>query len=126
MRARSRSDPGSAGRPFLTGHRPGGAHALLWPAGLLAACAAQSGNDEVKTVPSRSIEAVLADHTDSLMALPGVVGTAIGRCDGAPCIRVFLADSNALRRLSLPLRLEGHPVQAEVSGPVRPRGAEGR
>lgn len=71
---------------------------------------------------SRTIEQVLAAHVDSLMALPGVVGTAIGRCDGAPCIRVFLADSDPANRARIPSRLDGYPVRAEVTGPIRPRG----
>ena len=70
---------------------------------------------------SKTIEAVLAAHTDSLMALPGVVGTAIGLCDGVPCIRVFLADANAAARRPLPEALEGYPVKVEVTGPIRPR-----
>jgi hypothetical protein len=70
---------------------------------------------------ARSIEQTLAAHGDSLMALPGVVGTAIGRCDGVPCIRVFLADSSAATRARIPTRLEGHPVRAEVTGPIRAR-----
>ena len=38
----------------------------------------------------RSIEAVLREHTDRLMALPGVVGSAQGLCDGEPCIKVLV------------------------------------
>ena len=71
---------------------------------------------------SRKIDEVLAAHTDSLMALTGVVGTAIGLCDGVPCIRVFLADSTAAARLKIPARLEGYRVSAEVTGPMRARG----
>ncbi|NIP60011.1 MAG: hypothetical protein GWO00_19485 [Gemmatimonadetes bacterium] len=70
----------------------------------------------------RSIDEVLEAHTDSLMALPGVVGTALGLCDDAPCIVVYLADSSAEVRERIPERLEGHPVRAEVSGEIRPRG----
>ena len=54
-------------------------------------------------------------------ALPGVVGTAIGLCDGTPCIRVFLADSSDAARRRIPAQLEGYPVRAEVTGPIRPR-----
>jgi len=72
-------------------------------------------------VTAKSIEAVLAAHGDSLRALPGVVGTAIGLCDGAPCIRVFLADSNDAARRRIPAQLDGYPVRAEVTGPIRPR-----
>ena len=70
---------------------------------------------------SRTIEAVLAAHTDSLMAVPGVVGTAIGRCDGAPCIRVFLAAADDAARRRIPSRLEGFPVQVEVTGSIGAR-----
>jgi len=75
-------------------------------------------------VTSKPIEAVLAAHTDSIMALPGVVGTAVGRCDGALCIRVFLADSSAAGRRQIPTRLEGYPVSVEVTGPIHPRGPD--
>ena len=55
------------------------------------------------------------------MALPGVVGTAVGLCVGVPCIRVFLADSSAAARGKIPAQLEGYPVKVEVTGPIRPR-----
>lgn len=70
---------------------------------------------------ARSINEVLAAHVDSLMALPGVVGTAIGLCDGERCIKVLLADSSAATKSRIPPRLEGYRVVAEVTGPVRPR-----
>ena len=73
---------------------------------------------------SPTIEQVLAAHTDSLMAIPGVVGTAIGLCDRVPCIRVFLTDSGALERAAIPGTLDGHPVRAEVTGPIRARDPE--
>ncbi len=49
------------------------------------------------------------------MAVPGVVGTAIG----ASGIRVFLADPAARSRI--PDELEGYPVRVEVTGPIIPR-----
>ncbi|MGH9259307.1 MAG: hypothetical protein ACRD08_05305 [Acidimicrobiales bacterium] len=87
----------------------------------LAACARRGGPEEERAVSAKTIEEVLAAHTDSLMALPGVVGTAIGLCDGTPCIRVLLADSGAAAKI--PARLDGYRVKAEVTGPIRPRGA---
>ena len=93
----------------------------LLVAGALASCAGRSNREEKEAMVSKTIEQVLAAHTDSLMALPGVVGTAIGLCDGAPCIRVFLADSNATARREIPARLEGYSVRVEVTGPIRPR-----
>jgi len=72
-------------------------------------------------VTSRTIETVLAAHNDSLMAVPGVVGTAIGRCDGVPCIRVFLAAADDVARRRIPAQLEGYPVRVEVTGEIRAR-----
>ncbi|NIV84348.1 MAG: hypothetical protein GWM92_16955 [Gemmatimonadetes bacterium] len=90
----------------------------------LAGCADGGGGPEERPAvqSQRSIDEVLEAHTDSLMALPGVVGTALGLCDDAPCIVVYLADSSAEVRERIPERLEGHPVRAEVSGEIRPRG----
>ena len=73
------------------------------------------------TVTARSIDEVLAAHTDSLMALPGVVGTAIGLCGGERCIKVFVGDSNAVTKRRIPDRLEGYRVLVEVTGTITPR-----
>lgn len=72
-------------------------------------------------MPTRSIDEVLAAHTDSLMAIPGVVGMAVGLCDGERCIKVLLADSNPATKRKIPGRLEGYRVVVEVTGTVRPR-----
>jgi hypothetical protein len=89
-------------------------------AAVVAACSGtHSGGAPVAT---RSIDEVLADHTDSLMAIPGVVGTAIGLCDGARCIKVLVADSSAAAARRIPSRLEGYRVVVEVSGAIKPRG----
>jgi len=73
------------------------------------------------TVTARSIDEVLAAHTDSLMALPGVVGTAIGLCEGERCIKVLVADSNPATKRRIPDRLEGYRVLVEVTGTITPR-----
>ena len=39
----------------------------------------------------RLIGEVLAARTAEWMAIPGVVGTAIGELEGRPCIRVLVA-----------------------------------
>jgi hypothetical protein len=83
-------------------------------------CTGRGPSDEEASVSSRSIEQVLATHTDSLMSLPGVVGTAIGLCDGVPCIRVLVSDSSAVSRRKIPNRLEGYTVHVDVTGPLRP------
>lgn len=100
--------------------------APLIVSGVVAACpgprtgAGQEGGGGA-AVTARSIDAVLAAHNDSLLALPGVVGTAIARCDGAPCIKVLLAEANPEARARIPARLEGYRVVIEVTGTLRPR-----
>jgi hypothetical protein len=90
-------------------------------AGALMGCARPGSGGSEATVSSRSIDEVLAAHNDSLMALPGVVGTAIGVCDGERCIKVFLAEMDLDTQGRVPKRLEGYRVVTEVSGTVRPR-----
>lgn len=92
--------------------------ALLSVASVVACSGNRSGG---ATVAARSIEEVLAAHTDSLMRLPGVVGTAVGLCDGERCIKVMLADSSPTTQRRIPTRLEGYRVSVEVTGPIRPR-----
>lgn len=91
---------------------------MLGCAGVPRAAATREGGGAVAT---RSIDDVLAAHSDSLMALPGVVGTAIGLCDGERCIKVLLADSSAAAKARIPPRLEGYRVVTEVTGTIRPR-----
>jgi hypothetical protein len=66
----------------------------------------------------KTIDEVLATHREALMAVPGVVGTAIGRTGGAPCIRVFVTD--ATRGAVIPNELDGFTVRTEVTEPFRP------
>jgi hypothetical protein len=89
--------------------------------GVAVGCAQPTPDGRESAMASKSIEEVLAAHADSLLALPGVVGAAIGRCGDSLCIRVFVRDSSDAVRRSIPDSLEGHPVQVEVSGQFRPR-----
>lgn len=100
--------------------------ALVLLAGALTACSGSQGGtgqarEDGARVAARDINAVLAAHRDSLMALPGVVGTAIGLCGEERCIKVLLADSSAAAGARIPERLEGYRVVAEVAGTIRPR-----
>ena len=94
---------------------------LVLLAGALACSRAQPGGAEGATVAVKSIEEVLAAHTDSLMKLPGVVGTALGLCEGERCIKVLVADSSSRTRGRIPSRLEGYRVVVDVTGPIQPR-----
>lgn len=93
--------------------------APLLTGAMLACSGVQRGEDDAD-VAVRTIDQVLAAHADSLMALPGVVGTAIGMCEGERCIKVLVADSSAARA-KIPSRLEGYRVTVEVTGAIRPR-----
>src|SRR5947208_16925981 len=95
--------------------------AYLLLAAAIAACGGPRVQAQAAAMPEKSIEDVLAVHNDSLMALPGVVGTAIGRCDGAPCIRVVVRDSAAARAARVAERLDGYVVRVEVTGAFRAR-----
>jgi hypothetical protein len=70
---------------------------------------------------SKTIEAVLAAHNDSLLAVAGVLGTAIGRCSGAPCIRILVSRVTDEVQRRIPSNLEGFAVQIDVTGPIVPR-----
>ena len=67
------------------------------------------------------IESVLRSHTDSLMRINGVIGTAIGDCDGSPCIKVLVIAATPELQRVIPKTLEGHKVIIEETGVVRPQ-----
>lgn len=67
----------------------------------------------------RPIEQVLKAHTDSLMAIPGVVGTAIGEFEGKPCIRVLVVKKTKELDQKLPAVLEGYRVVVDETGEIK-------
>lgn len=73
-----------------------------------------------KPLQHNSIEAVLEQHNDQLMSLPGVVGTAIGECAGRPCIKVLAGKKTPELLKNVPQTLEGFPVIIEETGEFRP------
>ena len=64
----------------------------------------------------KPIEQVLKEHTDSLMALPGVVGTGQGLCAGEPCIRVFVVQATEDLLKQIPGEIEGYTVDVQQTG----------
>lgn len=66
-----------------------------------------------------TISEVLAAHTDSLMAIPGVVGVGEGAVGGRPAVHVLVAELTDAIRRRLPAELEGYPVQVAESGVIR-------
>ena len=65
---------------------------------------------------ARQIEQVLREHTDSLMALPGVIGTAEGDQDGKPCVMVFVVELMDDLKRQIPDELGGYPVVITETG----------
>ena len=78
----------------------------------------QEGREEMAPP---TIEAVLKAHTDEWMAIPGVVGTGIGECEGKPCIRIFVAKKTPELLKKIPSKLEGFVVDVEETGEIRAR-----
>lgn len=80
---------------------------------LAAGCAPE------EPAPSRPIEEVLAAHTDEWMALDGVVGTALGACDGTPCLVIYATEDSV--RARMPEEVEGYRLDVRVTGPFQAR-----
>ncbi|HUU46620.1 MAG TPA: hypothetical protein VM118_12890 [Acidobacteriota bacterium] len=72
-------------------------------------------------MPQRDIKTVMEAHVDELMAVPGVVGVAIGALDdGTPCILVLVIEETDEIDRKVPKTLEGHPVSVFVTGEIKP------
>jgi len=67
-------------------------------------------------IMSETIEEVLKEHTEQLMCVPGVVGTAIGTCTGSPCIKVYVREKSILVTGKIPPSIDGYPVEIEETG----------
>jgi len=77
------------------------------------------GGKAASEMPTRSIEAVLQDHTPELMRIPGVVGTAQSERDGRPVILALVERDTAWLRERLPRQLEGYAVELLETDKVR-------
>ena len=86
----------------------GGAHAPARDA------AADAGKG--KAMAEMSITQALKEATPALMKIEGVVGTAQGRCEGAPCIKVYVAKKTPELLRQIPAAIAGHPVAVEETG----------
>ena len=81
-----------------------------------------SMNSKAPPAPLRDINAVLADHDQELLAIPGVMGVYIGllKDEKTSCLKVMLARKDSNLEGRIPRKLEGYPVITEVSGAIRP------
>ncbi len=93
---------------------------LVWLFTAPAACGQQRVNQpKEKSMPEKTIEAVLKEHTDRLMSLPGVVGTAQGLCSGKACIKVYVVKKTTDLVKQIPSMLEGYSVEIQETGEIR-------
>jgi hypothetical protein len=65
---------------------------------------------------NKTIEQVLKDSADKWMALPSVVGVAIGQFQDKPCIKIFTSSDPKELRDKISSTVEGYPVIIERTG----------
>jgi hypothetical protein len=96
-------------------------HVVILGIATVTACA-EPLRSSIKVQLPPDIHETKAAHTEALIAIPGVVGVAVGKSGDRPCIRVYLErDTPALRKL-VPSELNGHPVEIVVTGPFKAGG----
>jgi hypothetical protein len=92
---------------------------------LAAACSSRVVEPEAtmeNPIPLRDINAVLEEHDEKLMAIPGVVGVYVGLLedDQTTCLKVMAVKKTRELERAIPKSLEGHPVVIEETGVIRP------
>ena len=88
---------------------------------LLSICACQTEDDKMDVMPKIDINSVMEAHTNELMAIPGVVGVAIGETKShKPCIMVLIVEEKDEILDKIPKELGGYPVCPFVSGEIKP------
>ena len=65
------------------------------------------------------VERAQARVTRQVIDLEGVTGTAMGLCNGKPCIKIYVDKSSAELQARLPRSEAGYPVVVEVTGKIR-------
>jgi hypothetical protein len=72
-----------------------------------------------------SIDEVLAQKKEALLALPGVVGTAQSLCEGQPCLKVYVVQPTPELIDQIGELLKGHLFQIQVSGKFKTKNTSG-
>lgn len=80
-----------------------------------------SGSKQKRPMVGKTIEQVQEEHADEWMAIPGVVGVGVGRCQDTPCILVFTDSDTAAIRRKVPSSVDGYPVVLQYAGEIRSR-----
>ncbi len=89
--------------------------------GVVCANNLPSSPDREKGILEKSIESALAEHTEAVMAIPGVVGLSRSLCGIQPCIKVFVTRNTPELTHEIKKYLEGYPVVMIVTETIRPR-----
>ena len=63
---------------------------------------------------AKDVKSAHRELTGKVMGRPGISGTAIGERRGKPCLKVFVSDSKAGRRV--PKKIGGYTVIVEKTG----------
>ncbi len=89
--------------------------AILFAAG----CADTGQPDKSIVTRKKPIAEVHKEYSGQLMAVPGVVGTAIALCQGKPCIKVYVKEKTEEQARRIPAEIDGYPVVTEETGALR-------
>ncbi len=69
----------------------------------------------------KTIDEVIKTYSDTLMAIPGVVGLYHGLDDsGHTCLKVMVKEKTPELEKRIPDHLEGYPVVIEETGAIKP------
>ncbi|MBS4029603.1 MAG: hypothetical protein KGZ58_13330 [Ignavibacteriales bacterium] len=86
-------------------------------------CNTQLKNEEgeEQEMPQSEINDVLNRNAEKLMSINGVVGVYVGaQTNGTLCLRVMVKELTEEIQKYIPKILEGHPVEIEISGEIKP------
>lgn len=101
---------------------------VLVVSALLAGCTSPSPAPDqlttspvVTSTPANDIGAVLDEHQEELMRLPGVVGVGVGQDEttGEPIILILMAEPAPDLEKALPRKLDGYSVKPLVVGEIK-------
>ncbi len=75
-----------------------------------------------ESMTQKDINAVLKNHDEELLAVPGVVGVYVGLLmdNKTPCLKVMVVNITDDLKKRIPKSIEGYPVLVEESGVIRP------
>jgi Na+-transporting methylmalonyl-CoA/oxaloacetate decarboxylase gamma subunit len=94
---------------------------LIFAAGCDTAAEKEKPVPESKPTPERSINEVMNENVDRIMALDEVVMVAIGEMDnGTPCIQVYVKYKSDALADQIGVEIDGHPVVYIISDEIRP------